>query len=148
MEFSDMSMSMPAEMDTDDVGTDTECLETFLLEHGEHSPEYDHEKCLLLHQILKFLNKYHHHDKSSGKSGKSGGISSTSGSGDWEWHDPPPSTSGKSGKSGSKNGGSGDHDYLRKKLEYLIEYKCNKETTTTTVSHLIYYALLLLCDMM
>ena len=125
-----MSMSMPAEMGTD-VNTS---LETLLFKHGEHWPEYDNDaKCLILHKILKLICKYPHH----GKSGKSGGISSTSNSGDWEWHDPfgkpsSPSTSGKSGKSGSKKG---DNDYLCKKIEYLIEYKCNKVETTTTVGH-------------
>ena len=35
--------------------------------------------------------------------------------------------------SGSKKGGSGDYDYLWKKLKYLIDYKCSKLETTTTV---------------
>ena len=87
-EFSDMSMSMPAEMGTD---VDNERLETLLFEHDQHWPGYDHDaKCLYLRKILKFILKYPHHDKS--------GI-------------------------------------LGKKIGYLIEYKCNKVETTTTVSN-------------
>ena len=88
-EFSDMSMSMPAEMGTD---VDNESLETLLFEHDQHWPGYDHDaKCLYLRKILKFILKYPHHDRRSG--------------------------------------------ILGKKIEYLIEYKCNKVEKTTTVSN-------------
>ena len=88
-EVLDNVKSMTAGVDSTDV--DTESLDTLLFEHGEHWPGYDHDaKCLFLRKILKFISKYHHHDKS--------GI-------------------------------------LGKKIEYLIEYKCNKGGTTTTVSN-------------
>ena len=98
-----------------DNAVDTKRLEALLFKHGEHWPGYDHDaKCLLLREILKFVHP----------------------------SPLPLSASGKSGKSGSKKGGSGDYDYLWKKLKYLIDYKCSKLETTTTVRsyfHIIYF---------
>ena len=102
-EVLDNVKSMAAGVGSMDV--DTNSLETLLFEHGEHWPEYNHDtKCLFLRKILKFIWKYHHHEKS--------GI-------------------------------------LGKKIEYLIEYKCNKLETTTTVGRFHFYVMLCnKCDMM
>ena len=105
-----------------DNAVDTKSLEALLFKHGEHWPGYDHDaKCLLLREILKFVHMPSPLS-ASGKSGKSGS---------------------KKGGLGSKKGGSGDYDYLWKKLKYLIDYKCSKLETTTTVRS--YFRIIYFC---